>query len=350
MQVSTGWCARLAVACMSAALVAGGGASTASANFAHTGLEGSAESRSGAFDPNIVTARRALSPVEVRSHEITGSAAASAALTRAESAGDLGPTEGLRIYRFGEQEVMSPSHVHFTAFEGRTAAGSLVYEFAIHAEPRSEPAMAGFAVPPKKKWRYNNDGSFIETVGSWHRRIWWTITKADNWRACRTCARHDYFRIHGKLRASSLEDAEPYEGYKRAWIEFNRGSGSAVRSFEADRPTESIAGSPNQTRTVGFGASFNVNLGYGPVSVGGGINKSYGGSLTRATENWHPIIRSEIGSGGVQWCRYQQAEFTGTKTISTRLSYRTGARAANPPGWAILTGQQDETSDCPTRA
>lgn len=151
MQISTGWCARLAVACMSAALVAGGGASTASANIALTGLEGSDESRSAAFDPNIVAARRALSPVEVRSHEITGSAAASAALTRAESAGDLGPTEGLRIYRFGEQEVMSPSHVLFTAFEGRTAAGSLVYEFAIHAEPAIRTSDRRLRCPAKEE-------------------------------------------------------------------------------------------------------------------------------------------------------------------------------------------------------
>jgi hypothetical protein len=70
--------------------------------------------------------------------------------------------------------------------------------------------------------------------------------------------------------------------------------------------------------------------------------------MTKSSENWHPVVRSESGSGGVQWCRYESAEFTGTKVVTAREGLRVSSTSAAPT-WQFLTGQQDTTNSCPSQ-
>lgn len=71
--------------------------------------------------------------------------------------------------------------------------------------------------------------------------------------------------------------------------------------------------------------------------------------MTKSTENWHPVVRStELGSSGVQWCRYEAAEFTGTKMVTTRVGARTTTTGTNI-GWYIYMGQQGSYSSCPSQ-
>jgi hypothetical protein len=301
-------------------------------------------------DLEIVAGARALSQAEIRSHDVTDRPEGASILRRARQRGSDAATRTLaRVYVFGDQELIVSAATPLEVVEGRNAEGEVVHQIAPTAQPAEIAPTSGYAVPPSSAWRFNKDGYFDVSVGTWYREVWWTITKANDWKASGSTTAHDYYRIHGKLRAAAVTGAKSYEGYKRAWLEFQRsGTWPSVASFESDRPQESYAGTANQTTTVGFGTSFGVNIGVPPVTASGSVNSSYGGSMTRSSENWHPIIRTTVGNGGVQWCRYESAEFTGTKMIATRTGVRIGS-SATPGSWSMLTGQQDYTSSCPSQ-
>lgn len=301
-------------------------------------------------DLTIVSDSRMLTPEEVRDHDVSGTAAGVAIerRSREQGSGDIDRRVTTK-YRFGEQDLVVSAGTPLDVWVGRNADGKEVYEIAPVAEGASTAPNAGYSVPPNSAWQYSKDGYLDYAVGTWYREIWWTITKANDWKACSTCSAYDYWRIHGKLRAAAVTGAKSHEGFKRAWLEFQRKSDwPSVNSFESDRPEESVAGVANQTTTVGFGTTYGVNIGAPPLTVSGSTNSTYGGSMTKSTENWHPVIRTTIGNGGVQWCRYESAEFTGTKVVSTRTGVRIGATATRG-NWNILHGQQDVTTSCPSQ-
>lgn len=300
----------------------------------------------------IVSGARQLSNAEIRAFDVTGTTAATTAIDTARARGEGIAKRGAsyRVFVFGDQQLIVDASTPITVREGRNAAGQLVYDVVPMAYPSGAAARAGYAVPPSSAWRYNNDGYINNTTGTWNREIWWTITKANDYKACSTCTAYDYWRIHGKMRAATLTGSGANDGFKRAWLEFDRQNTgwSTPTGFESAQPQESYAGVANQTTTYGFGTTFTFNLGAPPLTAGGSSETTYGGSMTKSTENWHPVIRSEIGSGGVQWCRYESPEFTGTKIISTRVSARISS-TGTMGGWAILYGMAESYSSCPSQ-
>ena len=138
------------------------------------------------------------------------------------------------------------------------------------------------------------------------------------------------------------------------WLEFDRTSSTTAYEFEPVKPLESYAGNGNTTTTIGFGANAGIKLGEAPAEASGSLDLSYTGSITKSTENWHPVIRTESSSGGVQWCYYvnigwiDNNEFTGTRFLTTRASVR-HAYTAGGPTWSILHGMQDDYGNCPSQ-
>lgn len=298
----------------------------------------------------IVSDARELSQDEIREHDVTGTSRGEAVMagSRRRGSGDA-DRRSMRTYVFGEQEMTVSTGTPLTVIVGRNADGEEVYEVIPATTGVDVGAQAGYAVPPSSAWKYSTDGYFDTTAGTWYRETWWTLTKANDWKSCSSCTAHDYWRIHGKTRAAAVTGSSASEGYKRAWLEFQRKSDwPTVNSFESDTPEESYAGVANQTTTVGFGSTFGFNIGVPPLQANGSVNTTYGGSMTKSSENWHPVVRNTVGNGGVQWCRYESAEFTGTKIIAARTGVRISSTATRG-NWNMLTGQQDYTSSCPTQ-
>lgn len=230
-----------------------------------------------------------------------------------------------RVFLFGNQHlVVTGASQPFSVYSGRNAAGQPVYEVVTFDNAESVPSTAGYVVPPKSAFTVKNSGSGSETVGTWQRDWWWEVDKANDYKECKTCTPYDYYRYYAKVRGGVLQQfaGDPDAGYKRLWIEIDRyDSGwttTGMTEFESARPEESVAGPNNVSLTVGFGTTYSVNIGIPPIGVGGAVSSSYGGTMYLSTEWWHPVIRSELGSGGVQWCRYQSDEFGGTKSIAAR--------------------------------
>lgn len=171
-------------------------------------------------------------------------------------------------------------------------------------------------------------------------------------RPCESCTAHDYYRLYMRLRASVLQEYVGCSscGYKQAWIEADRNDdwGASLVEFEPAKPLESYAGRDDQTVSIGLGSSWSIDLGVPALSAGGTVDQSFGGSVTSSSENWHPVIRAEDGSGCVQWCRHTAQEFTGTRLIAARVGVRIG-RNASPGSWSLLMGQRDFTDRCPTQ-
>ncbi len=301
-----------------------------------------------AGDITIVAGAKRLSPAEVRAADITDTDRGRSVL-REETTLDVNRRPH-RVFAFGGQTLVIDAKSTMTVTGGLTGAGERVFDIVPQARPVSLAAEPGYAVPPVGAWVYNTDGGFTHTVGTWKRMVFWTINLAFNWKACGACQPHQYWRIYGKMQASVLSGSLSNQGYKRAWLEFdNNGAwGGSPWEFEVPQPEESHPGAANQTVTVGFTDNADFELGIPPFKFGGGVETTYLGSMTRSTENWHPVVRSELASGGVQWCRYESAEFGGAKVIATRLGLRQ-AVGAQLGGWNILHGMQDFTTSCPSQ-
>lgn len=302
----------------------------------------------GAADMTIVGGARRLSSAEVRGADITDTERGRVVL-REETALDV-DRRPHRVFAFGAQTLVIDAKSTLTVTEGLNRTGQQVYDIVPQARPMPVAASPGYAVPPAAAWDYNTSGGFTNTLGTWKRTIYWIIDVAWNWRPCGGCQAHQYWRIYGKFQAATLTGAGSDQGFKRAWLEFdNNGAwGGGPVEFELPQPDESVTGVANQTRTVGFSNNFELTLGIPPFSFGGGADHTYGGAMTRSSENWHPVVRNEVASGGVQWCRFDSAEFTGTKTISTRIGLRHAVNA-QLGGWNILYGMQDFTTSCPSQ-
>lgn len=302
-------------------------------------------------DLEIVSDPRVLTKNEVREADITDSNLGAAALDAARDRPDGIDVDrrAHRVYRFGDQQIIIDAATPLLVISGKNAAGEEVHDVRPAAMPAPVSAQAGYAVPPNSAWNYNNDGDLQQSVGTWYREMWWTINHANNYKACTTCPAYDYWRMYGKMRASSVTGSASWEGFKRAWLEFDRfNEWQSPGSYEPAQPEESYAGVANQTVTIGFKAGITIPLGPSPKGPSGTLELSYTGSMTRSTENWHPVIRTEIGSGGVQWCYYSGTEFTGTKLVTTRVGARTTSTGTGI-GWYILMGQQDFYSYCPSQ-
>jgi hypothetical protein len=258
-----------------------------------------------------------------------------------------------RVFLFGNQHIfITEASNPFSVYVGQNAGGQPVYNVATFDNVEAVPSSSGYIVPPKSAFNVKNSGSNSETVGTWQRDWWWEVDKANDYKDCPSCTAYDYYRYYAKVRGGVLQEhaGDPNAGYKRLWIEIDRlntgWTTTGMVEFESAEPEESVAGPNNVDVTVGFGTTYSVNIGVGPIGAGAASSSSYGGTMHLSTEWWHPIIRSELGSGGVQWCRYQSAEFGGTKSIAARTSIRVGATASYG-GYQTLRGMQDFTSSCP---
>ena len=299
-------------------------------------------------DLTIVSSARTLSAAEVRSFDVTDSRAGTALLEAAAADGIDVNRRPFRAFDFHGQKVVVDAKTPLTVHEGRNRAGERVHDVVPFARPVAALGTAGYAVPPEDRWTYNTDGVFQTYLGTWKQSVWWTITAAWNYKPCGACTAHQYFRMYGKLQAATLTGAKWDEGFKRAWIEFDKDGawGGSPMEFEPPTPEESYHGSDAVTLTVGYGSNADIKLNVPPLTVGGGASSSYTGSMSRSIENWHPVVRAEISSGGVQWCRYDFWEYTGTKAIAAQVGIR---QAVNGQlgGWYILKGMQDVTDRCP---
>jgi hypothetical protein len=298
----------------------------------------------------IVSGGRQLSAAQVRARDITSTSRGRDALAAAARDGSLDlERRPLRVFRFRGQRVIVDAKSPLVVRVGRNSAGAKVFDVVPAALPVRAAAGAGYVVPPDNAWAYNTDGAFVTTLGTWKQSVFWTINVAWNYKACSSCTPHQYFRIYGKLQAATLTGANADQGFRRAWLEFdNTGAwGGSPAAFEVGEPEESYSGIDGINFTVGFGVGFSAGLGLPPYTLGGRTDASFSGSMTRHNENWHPVVRTELASGGVQWCRYDLPEFTGSKVIVTRVGIRQAVNAALG-GWYILKGMEDFTSRCPT--
>lgn len=261
----------------------------------------------------------------------------------------------LRAYRFGDTSIVVSESTRIRVRETSNQTGRSSYEVFPIAQGATLSGPAGFVVPPNSSFKYNNDGQFTSLAGTWIRKIWWQIQFADNY-SCTGCGAYDYWRVYGRIQGSTETGTDSSHGYKRLWLEFDRSSSTSATEFEPIQPVQSYAGQDNVTQTIGFGAGLDFTLGAAPTTASGGIDLSYVGSVSKSVENWHPVVRAESGSGGVQWCYYVNSnfwtgnpnEFTGTRFLTTRASVRHASSAAGPT-WNILYGMQDSYADCPTQ-
>lgn len=296
-----------------------------------------------AADVVIVSEKTQLSAADVRAADVTDGPAGRNILESFADSLDVN-ARPYRVYVFGDQQTVVDAATSLSVFSGRNASGDRVYEVVPFAKPTTLSARAGYAVPPTSAWVYNADGSFGNTYNNWKRTGFWTIMAAWNWKPCSTCTAHQYFRMYAQMQAATVTGQN--SPWRRAWIELdNNGSwGGSPYEFELGEPEETVNGQQSVEITVGFGSSLNVTLGAAPLTAGGGTNTSYSGKMSIPTEYWHPVIRSEIASGGVSYCRV--SEWNGVKKIATRVGIRQAVNA-QLGGWNILFGMQRSYSGCP---
>lgn len=303
-------------------------------------------------DLTIVSAARQLSTDEVRTHDITDTDAGAEAIQAASEDGSINVNRRpYRVFDFEGQRVVIDAKTPVTATVGLNDAGEVVYDVVPFAKPVPAGARPGYAIPPSSAWTYNTDGSSVTFLGTWKQSMFYTMTVAWGYKTCSSCTAYTYWRMSGKLIAAVLTGSNPDQGFRKAWIEFdnNGGWGGSPVEFEPPTPEESYAGVTNQTKSWGYGSSFNVNLGIAPLTAGGSANNTYGGSMSSSSENWHPVVRTEVGSGGTMWCYYNFfSEFGGTKAIATRVGLRQNLNAALG-GWYILKGMRDDNYNCPNQ-
>lgn len=300
-----------------------------------------------------ISAKRWLSAEELASADISSMQLGSRLINDAQSSEKS--VKPLRAFSFGDTSVVVSAATKIQVLETKDAAGNLDYEVIPLAHGIAISGSAGYLSPPNTAFKYNNEGQFTSISGTWIRKVWWLLQNANNY-TCSGCTTYDYWRVFGRIQGSTETGSSSWDGYKRLWIEFDRTSTTAAVEFEPVVPNESFAGNGNTSTTIGFGASADISLGMAPITAGGGIDYSYSGTIIKSTENWHPVVRAESSSGGVQWCYYVASnwftgdpnEFTGTRFLTTRVSVRHAASAPGPT-WAILHGMQESYSNCPTQ-
>ncbi len=290
----------------------------------------------------IVSEARQLAAADVRASDVTDSPVGLSVLESFADSLDVN-ARPYRVYVFGEQQTVVDAATSLSVFTGRNAFGEQVYEVVPFARPTTFSARAGYAVPPTSAWVYNTDGSFGNTYNNWKRTGFYTIMAAWNWKPCSTCTAHQYFRMYAQMQAATLTGQD--SPWRRAWIELdNNGSwGGSPHEFELGEPEETVNGPQSIEITVGFGSNLNVTLGAAPLTAGGGTNTSYSGKMSIPTETWQPVIRTEIASGGVNYCRVD--EWNGVKKVATRVGIRQAVNA-QLGGWNILFGMQRSYNGC----
>lgn len=298
-------------------------------------------------DEVIISHARVLSSQEVRAADVTADPEGSKILED-----ELRKTEGLdtqalyRVFRFGDQTVIAEDGSELIVVEGRNAQGQLVYQVGGSTGSGIDEAPSpGYASPSAGAYQYHADQSRIEYVGTWRRQTWWQVDKANNWAPVKNGTPHDYYRFTSKTQFQCT-DCWASEGYKRAWLEADMTA--SVFEYEPGTPAEPYPGNGQTSFSVGYSSSFSVSLGVGIAGASAQEQSSWGITLTKSTENFHPVDRNEEASGGAQWCRYESAEYTGSKLVPQRQHARVSA-SASIPVWDYWTGQADSTSNCPTQ-
>jgi hypothetical protein len=298
----------------------------------------------------VVSDLHQLSAAQVQAANITGTERADRLIAgHIEDTGEPAKQASrFAVYDFGAGTLIVDEATPFRVITGENEYGQDIQDVIVSTGTSGFTASSAYIVPPKEAFAWYMDNTFTYIIECWKRTVWWTITKANNYTG--GGGTWDYYRLYGKMQASTLTSCGADDGYRRAWIEFDRNAGwSPVTEFETPKPEQSYGGGGTQTLTIGFSSNWNVNLGVPPLTVGGGSQTSYGGSLNNQNlENWHPVQRDEAGSGGVQWCRYTANEYTGTRVVTTRVPARIGSSGIMN-GWDILTGQQGKADNCPTQ-
>lgn len=314
----------------------------------------------GPPDASIASGRRQLTAAEVRGFDVTELPAGRAILRELADDPDSVDVDRRpqRVFIFGERRLVIDAATRLSVWSGLDEAGRHVYELAPLAAPMNMSARAGYAVPPTKAWVYNTDGGFTDIFraylcspapcgqkDAWKRTVIWTINAAWNYKACSSCTARQYFRIYGHMQAAVITGVS--FPYARAWLEFDNNGGWAgsPSDFEFHKPNEGRAGPNDRDLTIGFGTNIEVRLGEAPFVVGGGTSSKYEGTIRGSSEWWHPVVRAEVASGGVQYCRYAGAWGT-VRKIATRVGIEQAVNA-KLGGWNILFGMANKTDRCP---
>lgn len=112
------------------------------------------------------------------------------------------------MYAFGDQEVIIDATTPVAVWVGRNrndeTVDETVYEIVPSALPAPLAAQAGYVIPPSASWKYNNDGDLQQSVGTWYREMWWTMTKANDYKCVGCSTAYDYWRVYGKMRAATV--------------------------------------------------------------------------------------------------------------------------------------------------
>lgn len=316
-----------------------------------------ADAQANMVDPDIVSEARWLTIDEIRGADVTDGEEGRRLLAAAADGPDGLDVDrrAYRVFSFGRERIVIDASSRIAVRTGRNRDGEQVYEILPEARPNAFTPRAGYIVPPNSAWVFNRDGGFTHTtkgcdwfgnncVDVWKRVVHWTITAAWNQSG------YQYFRNYGRMQAQSVTGAYPDRTpWARAELELDNGGGwggNPTDNFgEFPEPDEDIPGRINTTVTVGFKVGITVELGKPPVTVGGGVDETFTGSLTTASEWWHPIVRTEVASGGVQFCKYTGAVAM-NKKVATRVSLRQTA-GASLGFWYLHDRQSASTSTCP---
>jgi len=303
-----------------------------------------AGNRSTQLDDVIASDRRQLSPDEVRKGDVTDTKLGRTTLAGLSvDSGEIA-ARPRRVFAFGNQVTVVGAATPVQVFAGSNEAGDPVYEITPIARPTPLSPRAGFAVPPDSAWVHNADDDWTDVVrlcdgfgnncqNTWKRQGFWNIQAAWNQGS------YQYFRMYGRQTSSTITGTD--YGWARTWLEFdNTGSwGGSPSEFEGSLPQEDYHSQTGATLTIGFKAGITFELGKAPVTVGGGVDQSYTGTIQYFYEYWHPIIRAEMSSGGVQYCRYDD-DFRMTRKVTTRVGIRHNNNA-QLGGWYIVRGMSD---------
>lgn len=258
-----------------------------------------------------------------------------------------------RAFSFGHEQIVIDASSRLTVITGFNSAGEEVFQIQPQARPSPLSARAGYLVPPDSAWEYNTDGGFThyeqhcDFFGNncqnvWKRNVYYLVNVAWNYGG------YTYWRLYGRMQAQVLTGAPYNPVWGRAALELNwtNWGGNPTDNFgEFAEPNDDIPGAINTTKTIGFASGLNYVLGKAPFQIGGSIDSTYQGSVQTASEWWKPIVRPDVGDGGVQFCRYGSSAQMNRK-VATRTSIRQNVGGALGY-WTFIDSMAETSAACP---
>lgn len=302
------------------------------------------------LDTVIVSNARELSAADIRDADITETDLGRAQLEELSRGPEELEKRPRRVFSFGNQLIIVGAATPLKVFAGLNEAGETVHEILPLARPTPLSPRAGFAVPPDSAWVHSANDDWTDVIrqcdgfgnncqDTWKRQGFWNIQAAWNQGS------YQYFRMYGRQTTSTITGTD--YPWSKTWFDLdNTGTwGGSPSEFEGSLPEQDYHSAAGTTITIGFKAGINFELGKPPLTVGGSADQSYTGTVTSFHEYWHPIIRAEMSSGGVMYCRYDTA-YKQTRKLTARVGIRQN-KNAQLGGWYIYRGQQLKTTGCP---